>query len=59
MRHNAIKASEYAGLLGVAMFEEWPYERQLSIYNGMKYYEKAFKDFCKLIVAVRFQRNAG
>lgn len=41
------------------MFEKWPYERQLSIYNGMKYYEKAFKDFCKLIVAVRFQRNAG
>ena len=55
--YHAIKASEYAGLLGVAMFEEWPYERQLSIYKGMKHYEKASKDFCKLIFAIRYQRN--
>lgn len=41
------------------MFEEWPYERQLSIYKGMKHYEKASKDFYKLIIAIRYQRNAG
>ena len=44
-------------MLGVAMFEEWPLERQLSLYKGMKYYEKAHEDFCKLIIAIRFQRN--
>ena len=59
MRYNAVKASEYAGMLGVAVFNEWPYERQLSIYKGMKHYEEAYKTFCKLIVAIRYQRNAG
>ena len=46
-------------MLGVAVFSEWPYERQLSIYKGMKHYEEAYKTFCKLIVAIRYQRNAG
>lgn len=46
-------------MLGVAIAEEWPDELQLSIYNGMKHYEEAYKTFCKLIVAIRYQRNAG
>ena len=46
-------------MLGVAMAEEWPDELQLSIYNGMRHYEKAYMDFLKLTVAIRYQRNAG